>query len=226
MIIHNDWQTILEEEFKLPYMQELFKTLKSEYEISTVYPAKQFVFSAFEFTPYSEVKVVILGQDPYHGPHQANGLSFSVEAGTAFPPSLRNIFTELVEDIHCPYPQSGDLSSWAKQGVLLLNTTLTVREGSPMSHVGMGWEQFTDHVLQVLNQKATPIVFILWGKHARNKAKLIDKSRHFIIESAHPSPLSAYRGFFGSKPFSKANEFLISQGLSAIDWSVKQKNSH
>lgn len=220
MMIHNDWQDVLSKEFEAPYMQNLFKTLKHEYETTIVYPPKISVFNAFELTPYSQVKVVILGQDPYHGPHQANGLSFSVEAGTVFPPSLRNIFTELVDDIHCPYPQSGDLSAWAKQGVLMLNTTLTVREGSPMSHVGMGWELFTDSVLKVLNEKSTPVVFILWGKHARSKSKLIDKSRHFIIESAHPSPLSAYRGFFGSKPFSKANEFLASKGIETVKWNL------
>lgn len=221
MILHNDWQPMLSEEFELPYMKQLFAHLKEAYQITTVYPPREKVFSAFNLTPYSEVKVVILGQDPYHGPHQANGLSFSVEKGTALPPSLRNIFKELVDDIGCTYPQSGDLEKWAKQGVLLLNTTLTVRESSPMSHVGIGWERFTDEVLRVLNEKQTPIVFILWGKHARNKAKLINKSRHFVIESAHPSPLSAYRGFFGSHPFSRTNEFLASKGLKPIDWSLK-----
>lgn len=221
MILHNDWQLVLSKEFELPYMKQLFSQLKEAYETTTVYPPREKVFSAFNLTPYLEVKVVILGQDPYHGPHQANGLSFSVEKGTAFPPSLRNIFTELVDDIGCIYPQSGDLSKWAKQGVLLLNTTLTVKEGEPMSHVGMGWETFTDQVLKELNKKQTPIVFILWGKHARNKAKLIDQSRHFVIESAHPSPLSAYRGFFGSHPFSRTNEFLISQGLKPIDWTLR-----
>lgn len=220
MILHNDWQVVLEKEFELPYMLQLFAQLKEAYQTTTVYPPREKVFSAFELTPYSEVKVVILGQDPYHGPHQANGLSFSVEKGTAFPPSLRNIFKELVDDIGCTYPQNGDLTNWAKQGVLLLNTTLTVREGEPMSHVGMGWETFTDQVLKYLNEKQSPIVFILWGKHARNKAKLIDKTRHFIIESAHPSPLSAYRGFFGSHPFSQTNEFLISKGINPIDWSL------
>lgn len=220
MILHNDWQVVLEKEFELPYMLQLFAQLKEAYQTTTVYPPREKVFSAFELTPYSEVKVVILGQDPYHGPHQANGLSFSVEKGTAFPPSLRNIFKELVDDIGCTYPQNGDLTNWAKQGVLLLNTTLTVREGEPMSHVGMGWETFTDQVLKYLNKKQSSIVFILWGKHARNKAKLIDKTRHFIIESAHPSPLSAYRGFFGSHPFSQTNEFLISKGINPIDWSL------
>ena len=178
------------------------------------------MFHAFQLTPYSEIKVVILGQDPYHGPNQANGLSFSVEVGTKFPPSLRNIFNELVEDIKCEYPSSGDLSSWAKQGVLLLNTTLTVKESQPMSHTGMGWERFTDVVLSKINKKSTPVVFILWGKHAQSKKKLINQSKHFVIESAHPSPLSARRGFFGSHPFSKTNTFLISKGLTPINWSL------
>lgn len=220
MFISNDWEPILNHEFNQEYMKELFKQLHKEYDSEVVYPPKNEVFRAFQLTPYSETKVVILGQDPYHGPHQANGLSFSVEEGTKFPPSLRNIFNELVEDIKCEYPSSGDLSSWAKQGVLLLNTTLTVRESQPMSHTGMGWEQFTDVVLSEINQKSTPVVFILWGKHAQSKKKLIDQSKHFVIESAHPSPLSARRGFFGSHPFSKTNTFLISKGLTPINWSL------
>lgn len=220
MFISNDWEEVLNHEFDQPYMHELFKQLQKEYENEVVYPPKNEVFRAFQLTPYSEIKVVILGQDPYHGPHQANGLSFSVEAGTKFPPSLRNIFNELVEDIKCEYPSNGDLSSWAKQGVLLLNTTLTVRESQPMSHTGMGWEQFTDVVLSEINQKSTPVVFILWGKHAQSKKKLIDQSKHFVIESAHPSPLSARRGFFGSHPFSKTNTFLILKGLTPINWSL------
>ena len=220
MFISNDWEEVLNHEFDQPYMHELFKQLQKEYENEVVYPPKNEVFRAFQLTPYSEIKVVILGQDPYHGPHQANGLSFSVEAGTKFPPSLRNIFNELVEDIKCEYPSNGDLSSWAKQGVLLLNTTLTVKESQPMSHIGMGWERFTDVVLSEINKKSTPVVFILWGKHAQSKKKLIDQSKHFVIESAHPSPLSARRGFFGSHPFSKTNTFLISKGLTPINWSL------
>lgn len=220
MFISNDWEPILNHEFNQEYMKELFKQLHKEYDSEVVYPPKNEVFRAFQLTPYSETKVVILGQDPYHGPHQANGLSFSVEAGTKFPPSLRNIFNELVEDIKCEYPSSGDLSSWAKQGVLLLNTTLTVKESQPMSHTGMGWERFTDVVLSEINKKSTPVVFILWGKHAQSKKKLIDQSKHFVIESAHPSPLSARRGFFGSHPFSKTNTFLISKGLTPINWSL------
>ncbi|MEE1236574.1 MAG: uracil-DNA glycosylase [Turicibacter sp.] len=220
MFISNDWEPILNHEFNQEYMKELFKQLHKEYDSEVVYPPKNEVFRAFHLTPYSETKVVILGQDPYHGPHQANGLSFSVEEGTKFPPSLRNIFNELVEDIKCEYPSSGDLSSWAKQGVLLLNTTLTVKESQPMSHTGMGWERFTDVVLSEINKKSTPVVFILWGKHAQSKKKLIDQSKHFVIESAHPSPLSARRGFFGSHPFSKTNTFLISKGLTPINWSL------
>ena len=220
MFIHNDWDLILKQEFEQPYMKELFNQLHQQYETEVVYPPKNEVFHAFQLTPYSQVKVVILGQDPYHGPNQANGLSFSVEAGTKLPPSLRNIFNELVEDIKCEYPSSGDLSSWAKQGVLLLNTTLTVKESQPMSHTGMGWERFTDVVLSEINKKSTPVVFILWGKHAQSKKKLINQSKHFVIESAHPSPLSARRGFFGSHPFSKTNTFLISKGLTPINWSL------
>ena len=220
MFISNDWEPILNHEFNQVYMKDLFKQLNKEYESEVVYPPKNEVFRAFQLTPYSEIKVVILGQDPYHGPHQANGLSFSVEEGTKFPPSLRNIFNELVEDVKCEYPSSGDLSSWAKQGVLLLNTTLTVKESQPMSHTGMGWERFTDVVLSEINKKSTPVVFILWGKHAQSKKKLIDQSKHFVIESAHPSPLSARRGFFGSHPFSKTNTFLISKGLTPINWSL------
>ena len=220
MFIHNDWDLILKQEFEQPYMKELFNQLHQQYETEVVYPPKNEVFHAFQLTPYSQVKVVILGQDPYHGLNQANGLSFSVEVGTKFPPSLRNIFNELVEDIKCEYPSSGDLSSWAKQGVLLLNTTLTVKESQPMSHTGMGWERFTDVVLSEINKKSTPVVFILWGKHAQSKKKLINQSKHFVIESAHPSPLSARRGFFGSHPFSKTNTFLISKGLTPINWSL------
>ena len=220
MFIHNDWEPILKEQFNQHYMKHLFNELHEQYEKEVVYPPKEAAFNAFKLTPYSEVKVVILGQDPYHGPHQANGLSFSVESGTKFPPSLRNIFKELVEDVKCPEPRSGDLSKWAKQGVLLLNTTLTVKASQPMSHTGMGWELFTDAVLKSLNDKNTPVVFILWGKHAQSKKKLIDESKHFIIQSPHPSPLSARRGFFGSQPFSKTNEFLVSKGLKPIDRSL------
>lgn len=215
-----DWNLILKEELEKPYMKNLFQYLQHQYETEVVYPPQNEVFRAFELTPYSTVKVVILGQDPYHGPNQANGLSFSVEAGTKFPPSLRNIFKELVDDLNCDEPKQGDLTPWAKQGVLLLNATLTVKKGQAASHTGMGWETFTDAVLRSLNEKETPIVFILWGKHAQQKKALIDSNQHFVIESPHPSPFSARRGFFGSRPFSKTNDFLVSKGFEPIEWSL------
>ncbi len=220
MLIENDWAPFFEAEFEKPYMKELFSFLKSEYAHKTIYPPKDEVFTAFRLTPYQSVKVVILGQDPYHGPKQANGLSFSVQDGVSFPPSLRNIFTELVSDTSCKMPTSGDLSQWARQGVLMLNTTLTVEAANPMSHAKRGWEQFTDEVLRYLNEHEKPIVFILWGKHAQTKSKLIDENKHFVLKSAHPSPLSAYRGFFGSQPFSKTNDFLVSHQLQPIDWNL------
>ena len=223
MWITNDWADFFEKENEKEYLKNLFEFLKHEYEEYVIYPPKKKVFSAFQLTPYDEVKVVILGQDPYHGPNQANGLSFSVESGVPFPPSLRNIFKELESDLGCEIPTSGDLTPWAKQGVLLLNTALTVQAGAPMSHAGKGWEEFTDEVLQYLNEKSKPIVFILWGKHAQSKIKYINQDKHFIIKSAHPSPLSAHRGFFGSQPFSKTNEFLNSAGLSSIDWCLSKK---
>jgi len=221
MWITNDWSDFIKKESEKNYMKELFGFLTKEYAENTIYPPKDKVFAAFQLTPYAEVNVVILGQDPYHGPNQANGLSFSVEDGVPFPPSLRNIFKELVSDIGCDFPSSGDLTPWAKQGVLLLNTALTVRAGSAMSHSGKGWEIFTDEVLQYLNEKKTPIVFILWGKHAQTKIKFIDQDKHFIIKSVHPSPLSAHRGFFGSQPFSKTNNYLEVAGLPHIDWNLR-----
>ena len=220
MFIKNDWASFFEIEFEKPYMQELFEFLKLAYETQVIYPKKEDVFRAFELTPYKDVKVVILGQDPYHGQNQAHGLSFSVNDNVVFPPSLRNIFTELVSDIGGQTPTSGNLTAWAKQGVLLLNTTLTVQEANPMSHAKKGWETFTDDVLRYLNQHETPIVFVLWGKHAQTKSKLIDTSKHCVIKSAHPSPLSAYRGFFGSQPFSRINEFLVQENQSPINWSL------
>ena len=216
--LDKDWQGLLQEEIQKPYMKELSDFLDFEYQNEVVYPPQQEIFTAFNLTPFNNVKVVVLGQDPYHGPNQAKGLAFSVNDGVAIPPSLRNIYKELVADIGCPQPSGPDLSPWAKQGVLLLNTTLTVRGGAPMSHTKKGWETFTDRVLTLLNEKAEPVVFILWGKHAQSKVKLIDTDKHFIIESVHPSPLSAHRGFFGSKPFSRANEFLVSKRLKPIEW--------
>jgi len=217
----NDWKAVLQDELQKPYIKELSDFLDLEYENEVVYPPKDEVFTAFHLTPFENVKVVILGQDPYHGPNQAKGLAFSVNEGVPAPPSLRNIYKELVSDVGCEMPTSPDLVPWAKQGVLLLNTTLTVRAGKPMSHAKKGWETFTDHVLATLNEKKEPVVFILWGKHAQSKKKLIDASKHFILESVHPSPLSASRGFFGSRPFSKANEFLKKNGLEPIEWCLK-----
>ncbi|MCL1950067.1 MAG: uracil-DNA glycosylase [Turicibacter sp.] len=220
MNLNTEWKTFLQDEFQKPYFQDLTRFLDTQYQNTTVYPPKEEIFTAFNLTSLADVKVVILGQDPYHGPKQAKGLAFSVNDGVRIPPSLRNIYKELVADIGSPQPQGTDLSPWAKQGVLLLNTTLTVEAGKPMSHAKKGWEEFTDHILQLINEKKDPVVFILWGKHAQSKKKLIDSSKHLVIGSVHPSPLSASRGFFGSKPFSKANEFLKANGRQPIDWSL------
>ncbi len=213
------WKEVLKDEFEKPYFKELADFVKEEYENTTVYPHPKNIFSAFELTPFNQVKVVILGQDPYHGAGQAHGLSFSVVEGVRNPPSLQNIYKELESDLGEPINKSGgDLTRWAKQGVLLLNSTLTVRAGSPGSHQKKGWEQFTDAVIQALSDKREHLVFILWGNYAKAKGARIDRSKHLVIESAHPSPLSAYNGFFGSKPFSKANAYLKGQGLPVIQW--------
>ncbi|MEC2055320.1 uracil-DNA glycosylase [Peribacillus psychrosaccharolyticus] len=219
--IKNDWGQMLAGEFSKPYYQHLCEFLKTEYDQHLIHPDKQDIFNAFHFTPFEQVKVVILGQDPYHGPNQAQGLSFSVNPEVRIPPSLRNIFKELQNDIGCSIPNHGSLIEWAKQGVLLLNTVLTVREGEAHSHRGRGWETFTNQVITLLNEKETPIVFILWGKPAQSKLPLINKSKHRVITSAHPSPLAARRGFFGSKPFSKTNYLLKELGLREIDWEIK-----
>lgn len=219
-ILRNDWADLLGNEFEQPYYLELRKFLVEEYRSTTVYPNMYDIFNALHHTPYANVKVVILGQDPYHGPGQAHGLSFSVKPGITPPPSLQNIFKELHEDLGCTIPNHGYLVKWAEQGVLLLNTVLTVRANQPYSHRDRGWETFTDRVIQILNEKTEPVVFILWGSHAQKKAKLITNSRHHFIRSSHPSPLSAYRGFFGSKPFSRANRFLREAGLQEIDWQL------
>lgn len=211
-----DWADILKDEFQKPYMQNLQKFLKEERSKFEIYPPKQNTFTAFKLTQFANTKVIILGQDPYHGSNQAHGLSFSVQNGVKPPPSLMNIFKELSSDIGCGIPNSGNLSKWAEQGVLLLNTTLTVRKGKPASHAGNGWEEFTSRVIKTLSEDKDKVIFILWGKHAQNKKHLIDQSKHKIIESAHPSPFSAHKGFFGSKPFSKVNEFLE----IPIDWSL------
>ncbi|MGA9227680.1 MAG: uracil-DNA glycosylase [Mesobacillus sp.] len=220
-IFNKSWETLLAEEFEKPYYQQLKEFLKEEYAAETVYPDKNDIYNALHFTDYQDVLVVILGQDPYHGPGQAHGLSFSVQPGVAIPPSLRNIFKELNDDLGCYIPDNGYLKKWADQGVMLLNTVLTVRKGEANSHKGKGWEIFTDKVITLLNEREKPVIFILWGKPAQSKLKLIDESRHKIITSVHPSPLSARRGFFGSKPFSKVNEILREQGEQEIDWQIE-----
>lgn len=218
--IDPSWESFLEEEMEKDYFQKLSKKLEEEYKGQTIYPDREDVFKAFEDTGYDSVKAVILGQDPYHGPDQANGLAFSVKKGTKIPPSLRNIYKEMEEDLDIESPDHGDLTSWARQGVLLLNAAFTVRKREANSHRGYGWEIFTDNVVKYLNKREEPIVFILWGANAREKKKLIDLDRHFIVESVHPSPLSSYRGFFGSKPFSKTNSYLEEMERNPIDWEI------
>lgn len=220
-ILKNDWQNLLEDEFKKDYYLKLREILKNEYRTNTIYPDMYDIFNALHYTAYKDVKVVILGQDPYHGPNQAHGLSFSVKPGVPAPPSLVNIYKELHEDLGCYIPNNGYLKKWTEQGVLLLNTVLTVREGQANSHQNKGWEHFTDKVISLLNDREDPIVFILWGKNAQSKLNIINNQRHYIIKSVHPSPLSAMRGFFGSKPFSKANSFLVSISKEAIDWQIE-----
>lgn len=219
-IFSNDWQEILGEEFGKSYYRELREFLKEEYANETIYPVKENIWNAFEHTAYQNVKAVILGQDPYHGPNQAHGLSFSVQPGVAHPPSLRNIFKELEDDVGCGKPVDGTLTKWSDQGVLMLNTVLTVRQGQAHSHQKKGWEQFTDEVIRKLSARKEPVIFILWGKPAQMKKRLIDTERHDIIEAPHPSPLSAHRGFFGSKPFSKVNKLLQSRGEEPIDFCL------
>ena len=212
------WNEILAEEMKKDYYQELQAFVEKRRAEVRVFPEEKNVFNALELTPFESVKVVILGQDPYHGFGQAHGLSFSVQKGTPLPPSLKNIYKELQEDIGGEFPTEGDLSHWAKQGVLLLNTVLTVEEGNANSHKGMGWERLTNRLIESLNELNHPVIFILWGKPAQDKEKLITNPSHVILKAPHPSPLSAYRGFFGSKPFSKVNEILIQQGQTLICW--------
>lgn len=219
-ILKNDWTNYLEKEFSKPYYLKLREFLKEEYFTKTIYPPMDDIFNALHNTPFNKVKAVILGQDPYHGPQQAHGLSFSVQPGIKPPPSLENIFTELQNDLQLPRPSSGYLLNWAEEGVLLLNTVLTVRAGQAHSHRNQGWEQFTNRVIESLNEKNHPIVYILWGRAAQNKINLIDTNKHFVLEAPHPSPLSAHRGFFGSKPFSKTNELLIDNGLEPINWRL------
>lgn len=221
-LIHNEWQEVLKDEFEAPYYEKLRQFLKKEYQEQVIFPEMNHIWEAFEWTPYDKVKVVILGQDPYHGPNQAHGLSFSVQPTIKTPPSLVNIYKELQSDLGIPPVNHGYLKAWAEQGVLLLNTVLTVRNGQANSHRGQGWETLTDAVIKKLNDRATPIVFILWGKPSISKLKLIDTTRHAVITAPHPSPLSAYRGFFGSKPFSKTNEALIKFGETPINWQLPE----
>jgi uracil-DNA glycosylase len=212
------WKKVLSEEFDQPYFTQLAEFVKKEYQSTTIYPPPKFIFRCMELTPFDSVKVVILGQDPYHGPGQANGLCFSVNPDIPFPPSLLNIYKEIQTDLGKPIPQSGDLDRWAKQGVLLLNATLTVRAHAAGSHQNQGWEQFTDAIIKTLSNQKTGLVFILWGNYAQKKGAVIDRTKHLVIESPHPSPLSAYHGFFGSKPFSQTNTYLLLQGLDPIEW--------
>ena len=219
-ILSNDWNDYLAGEFEKEYYQKLRKFLISEYRTRTIYPDMYDIFNALHYTSYHDTKVVILGQDPYHGKDQAHGLSFSVRKGVAIPPSLLNIYKELHDDLGCYIPNNGYLKPWADQGVLLLNASLTVRAGVANSHRNIGWEIFTDKVIEILNERDKPVIFILWGANARSKKKYITNKQHYIIESPHPSPLSAHNGFFGSKPFSRANEILKSLGEEPIDWQI------
>ncbi len=217
-VLTTDWNHLLADEFTSSYWRKLQEFITLERNLHQVFPAPENVFTALELTSFANTRIVILGQDPYHGPGQAHGLAFSVQHGTRIPPSLRNIYQELSSDIGCAVPLHGDLTAWAQQGVLLLNTTLTVRTGQAASHQGHGWEIFTDHIIRELNNKTEQVIFILWGATSRKKANLIDVQRHVIIESAHPSPLSARHGFFGSRPFSRANAALVKNGREPINW--------
>jgi uracil-DNA glycosylase len=219
--ISGDWEKALQGEFRKPYYRKLFETVGREYRTTTVYPPADDIFNAFHLTPLPDVKVVILGQDPYHEPGQAHGLSFSVMPGVEIPPSLVNIYQELHDDLGCKIPNNGCLTKWAEQGVLLLNTVLTVRAHRAFSHKDIGWQEFTDAAIRVLAGQDRPLVFILWGKPAQQKASMITNPRHLILKSPHPSPLSAYRGFFGSRPFSKTNAYLEANGLTPIDWQIE-----
>lgn len=217
MVVNKEWDIVLKEEFCSSYFKELGIFVKDAYQHQTIYPEYKDIFNAFRYTDFDDVKVVILGQDPYHGDHEAHGLSFSVKAGVAMPPSLRNIFQELKNDIGVSRTQT-DLTDWAKQGILLLNSIMTVVKDKPLSHKDKGWEVFTDNVIRKLGEREKPMVFVLWGSYARSKKELIKNPAHMILESVHPSPLSASRGFFGSKPFSKINQFLEANGIEAIHW--------
>lgn len=219
-MLPTDWLAVLSDEFGEEYFKKLSAFVEEERETRTIYPPKDDVFNAFNYTPYHELRVFLLGQDPYHGPDQAHGLAFSVKPGVRQPPSLKNIFREMADDVGCKPPNNGCLIPWAKQGVMLLNAVLTVREKQAGAHKNKGWERFTDKVIEKVNEKPEPVVFLLWGGYARKKAGLIDRERHTIIESPHPSPLSAHNGFFGSKPFSRTNKALREHGQDEIDWQI------
>lgn len=219
-MIGNNWDKYLKEEYEKTYFKDLMKFVDEEYETKTVYPPKNEIFNAFKYTPYENVKVVILGQDPYHEEGQAEGLSFSVKNEIGRPPSLQNIFKELESDLGIKVSNNNSLAPWAFEGVLLLNSVLTVLKGTAASHANKGWETFTDDVIKIINEKDTPVVFILWGNYARSKKSLITNKRHLVLESPHPSPFSAYHGFFGSRPFSKTNEFLKKNGIKEINWKI------
>ncbi|CDQ19569.1 uracil-DNA glycosylase [Halobacillus karajensis] len=221
--LSNEWKSILKDEFKKDYFSYLQDQVNQEYQKRTVYPPYDEIFSALNYTSYESAKVVIIGQDPYHGENQAHGLSFSVRPGNRIPPSLRNIYKELKEDLGIEIPRHGYLVSWAEQGVLLLNDVLTVRAGEANSHRALGWEKFTDAVIQSLNKRSRPLVFILWGKHAQKKGAVVDRDKHLVLTSSHPSPFAAHRGFYGSRPFSKANQFLKQNGMDPVDWSLPKR---
>ena len=218
--ISNDWLPAVNEEFKKPYYRELYTFVKNEYDTNVIYPPAEDIFNAFHLTPLSEVKVLILGQDPYHEPNQAHGLCFSVKPEVQIPPSLVNIYKELHDDLGLKIPNNGYLTKWASQGVLMLNTVLTVRAHQANSHKGKGWETFTDAIIRAVNKEDRPIVYMLWGSPAQSKIPMLDNPKHLILKAPHPSPLSAYRGFFGCRHFSKCNEFLASNGIEPIDWQI------
>lgn len=220
--IGNDWDQLLKDEFEKDYYQQLRRFLAYEYKHHKIHPDMYDIFNALKYTSYQDVRVVLLGQDPYHGPNQAHGLCFSVKKGVMPPPSLKNIFKELQDDVGCTIPSHGELVKWAKEGVLMLNTVLTVREGHANSHANKGWEILTDRIISLLNDRSEPIVFLLWGRNAQNKSAMITNSHHLILKCAHPSPLSAYNGFFGCRHFSKTNQFLKQHGYAPIDWQIDE----
>jgi len=225
MNLNTDWSIFLSDELNKNYFSEIKRYINNEYKIKMIFPLYDNIFRAFNLLPLSKVKVVIIGQDPYHGLNQANGLAFSVNSQSKIPPSLRNIYKELVEDLGCEYPANGNLEEWAKQGVLLINTVLTVEAAKANSHRKIGWEQFTDSIIKKLSIEFENIVFILWGASAQKKETIIDSTKHFIIKSSHPSPLSSYRGFFGSKPFSKTNSYLVSNSIEPIQWCLHSQKT-